>query len=201
MPIKVECKCGNKFGAPSKYAGKKVKCPKCSTPLVVAAAKSSSSGGGKGTSAGPIKVKCKCGKAFAAKPELAGKTVRCPGCKEPIKVARQSAAGKALAKSKSNALAKRATPPQDDPFADIGLAGSGDNRSPGRKCPECQNPMKEEDILCIQCGFNERLGRKMEVDRPVTQADREKAHMDKVLTGDKAGKESKPKRGWFGRKK
>ena len=34
----------------------------------------------------PIKVQCACGKAFAAKDELAGKTVKCPGCQKPLKI-------------------------------------------------------------------------------------------------------------------
>ena len=183
MPIQVECKCGNTFGAPSKYAGKKVKCPKCAEPNVIPDNQESKpTGNGAGR---PIAVKCECGKSFAAKPELKGKTVRCPGCKQPLKVGGSSSPNPGPSPA-----------PLDDPFADIGL-GAADTGGPQRKCPECKKPMGEEDILCINCGYNERLGRKMEVQRPVTQADREKAHMDKVLTGDKPEK----KRGWFGRKK
>lgn len=35
MPIKVACQCGAAFAAPDHYAGKTVKCPKCSNPLSV----------------------------------------------------------------------------------------------------------------------------------------------------------------------
>lgn len=35
MPIKVVCKCGQKFSANDKMAGKRVKCPKCSQPLQI----------------------------------------------------------------------------------------------------------------------------------------------------------------------
>ncbi|MFO0818751.1 MAG: hypothetical protein U1A77_12465 [Pirellulales bacterium] len=35
MPIKVACQCGAAFAAPDHYAGKTVKCPKCSNPLTV----------------------------------------------------------------------------------------------------------------------------------------------------------------------
>ena len=33
-----------------------------------------------------IAVACQCGKRFAAKPELAGKRVKCPSCGQPLTV-------------------------------------------------------------------------------------------------------------------
>ena len=59
--------------------------------------------------------------------------------------------------------------PMDSLFDEVGLADDG---TVGRKCPECRSLMKAEAILCIQCGYNENLGRKMKVNRPVTAADR-----------------------------
>ena len=176
MPIKVNCQCGNKFAAPSKYAGKKVKCPKCAQPLVVP------SNGGQGqakkaANAAKVSVSCnQCGKSFSAKQEWVGKTVRCPACESPIKVT-------VPGKGKDSVTSKRAGPPpmDDDAFADVGLGAS---QGEGRRCPECRSPMSDEAILCIQCGYNENLGRKMAVKRPVTQADREQAYQDKILTGD-----------------
>ncbi|MCP4816828.1 MAG: hypothetical protein GY888_30315 [Planctomycetaceae bacterium] len=35
MPIKISCRCGQRFQAPEKLAGKKVRCPKCGDPLVI----------------------------------------------------------------------------------------------------------------------------------------------------------------------
>ena len=207
MPIRVKCsKCGNKFGAPSKYAGKKVKCPKCSEPLVIPKAngnakKSASSAdktkaktsSSKSAAAKPksnkIAVKCKCGEKFAAKPELMGKTVRCPGCQNPVKIG---------GKRKDAPAKKKAAPAASDQvsenvFDELGI-GSADG--PERRCPECRAVMSEEAILCIECGYNENLGRKMTVKRPVTQEDRDKAHEEKTLTGggeakkEKAGKKN-----------
>ena len=38
MPIEVQCgQCGRKISAPDKFAGKRVKCPKCSATIVVEA--------------------------------------------------------------------------------------------------------------------------------------------------------------------
>ncbi len=202
MPIRVKCKCGNKFGAPSKYAGKKVKCPECSNPLVIpktngsakksaAPADKPKSGEASATSSAKSKkiaVKCKCGEKFAAKPELMGKTVRCPSCQDPVKIG-----GKrkdAPAKKKSEAAPVGLT---DDVFDEMGI-GSADG--PERKCPECKAIMSEEAILCIDCGYNENLGRKMQVKRPVTQEDRDKAYEEKTLTGGGQASKTKKKK-WF----
>ena len=38
MPIKISCRCGQRFQAPDKLAGKKVRCPKCGNPLAIPAA-------------------------------------------------------------------------------------------------------------------------------------------------------------------
>src|SRR5437763_980284 len=53
-----------------------------------------------------IKVQCSCGKAFAAKDELAGKTVKCPSCQKPLKIP----GGTAPAKSAPKADAAKAAP-------------------------------------------------------------------------------------------
>jgi len=41
-----------------------------------------------------IPVKCKCGKAFKAKDSMAGKAVRCPGCKKPLRIPEADEAAK-----------------------------------------------------------------------------------------------------------
>lgn len=179
MPIRIECKCGNKFSAPSKYAGKKVKCPQCSDPVLIPDANNAgATDKPQPSEAKKIPVKCKCGKTFAAKASLLGKTVRCPGCKNPIKIAVNKKSPTSAAKEKA---------PEDDMFAEIGLGADG----PGRRCPECKAEMSEEAILCIQCGYNERLGRKMTVQRPITQEEREQAYQEKTLTGGKKDKKKK----------
>ena len=124
----------------------------------------------------PIKVQCACGKAFAAKDELAGKTVKCPNCKEPLKIAASSsspassktAAAKTAstnpAPSTSNKAAQvkaaptKAPPPSDDLFDEIGLAPPVEGMRP---CPGCAEPMPIDAILCIKCGYNTRIGRRM----------------------------------------
>lgn len=69
MPIKVTCPCGAAFAAPDQYAGRTVKCPKCSNPLAIpnpAAAPAPAAGGlgdlldeaGIGSHSGPRCPKC-----------------------------------------------------------------------------------------------------------------------------------------------
>src|SRR5436305_2156786 len=107
----------------------------------------------------PIKVKCACGKAFAAKDELAGKTVKCPGCQKPLKIpggapagAKAAPATAAAAKSAATAAAGGAKPPatkappapvpapatSDNLFDEIGLQAAAANTRP---CPGCTEPM------------------------------------------------------------
>ncbi|HEY2413950.1 MAG TPA: hypothetical protein VGI40_17005, partial [Pirellulaceae bacterium] len=63
-----------------------------------------------------IKVQCSCGKAFAAKDELAGKTVKCPGCQKPLKIPGGTAPAKATAKpDASKAAAGKSTPAKAAP--------------------------------------------------------------------------------------
>jgi hypothetical protein len=149
----------------------------------------------------PIKVQCSCGKAFAAKDELAGKTVKCPGCQQPLKIPGEAAPAKAAVKatngqpssgaakpaaSKAAPASKPASKPAatktaaakpapgkqpvnqpaaqpapaaaDDLFADLGLAPPVEGTRP---CPGCTEPLAIEAVVCVKCGYNTRLGRRM----------------------------------------
>ena len=96
----------------------------------------------------PIKVQCECGKAFSAKDELAGKTVKCPGCQKPLKITGGASPAKASAAKPSSAPAPKgpaakaapAVPAgqMDDMFDDIGLKAPEAGTVP---CPGCGEPM------------------------------------------------------------
>jgi len=135
-----------------------------------------------------IKVQCSCGKAFAAKDELAGKTVKCPGCQKPLKIpgasapakpggkpdAAKAAAGKASAgTSPSKAASAKpsgddddyslsaeepAPRPKSDLFDEVGLKAAPKGTMP---CPGCSEPLPQEAVVCVKCGYNMKLGRKM----------------------------------------
>lgn len=129
----------------------------------------------------PIKVQCACGAAFAAKDELAGKTVKCPKCQKPLKIgaaggspakstaqpaaAKQPAAKQLAAKAvKVKPVAQEASAvvpvtSTESLFDEIGLQAVAEGTRP---CPGCTEPMPIEAVICIKCGYNARIGRRME---------------------------------------
>ena len=123
----------------------------------------------------PIKVTCQCGKSFAAKDELAGKAVKCPNCQQPLRIpggsaapAKPAAAKPAAKPAAQPALAAAAAPSKppaaslggsDDLFAEVGLQQQALNTRP---CPGCTAPMAPDAVICIKCGYNTKLGRRME---------------------------------------
>jgi len=92
----------------------------------------------------PIKVACQCGQQFVAKDQLAGKQVRCPKCGAVLtipqpRVAGQAGSGKHLS----------------DLLDDVGL------RAGLRRCPGCGAEMSPAAVLCVMCGYDTRLGRRL----------------------------------------
>ena len=113
-----------------------------------------------------IKVQCGCGKAFAAKDELAGKTVKCPGCQKPIKIPAGNAPA-AVAKAAAKPVAKAPAPaaaaqPDDSLFDELGLAPPTEGTRP---CPGCTEPLPLQAVVCVKCGYNTRIGRRMTTER------------------------------------
>ncbi len=73
METNIQCKCGATLKAKQELAGKQVKCPRCSNPLLIPASNS-------------IRVTCPCGQRIQAKSSLQGKRVQCPACKQPLDI-------------------------------------------------------------------------------------------------------------------
>jgi hypothetical protein len=116
----------------------------------------------------PIKVTCQCGKSFSAKDELAGKAVKCPNCQKPLRIpaANQPAAPAAAPKKQAPkaaapkpVAAPKPTSDTDDAYDDLGLAPQ---EAGSRPCPGCGSALPENAVLCIRCGYNIKLGRRME---------------------------------------
>lgn len=119
----------------------------------------------------PIPVTCRCGQSFAAGDHLAGRTVQCPKCKSPLTIPGVQpvapgvqAAARPAAPQQPAAPNPFAAPPQQ-PFAagpsifdDAGMR----TFTPGKPlCPSCNAEMQPGAILCVKCGYNVQLGRKM----------------------------------------
>lgn len=131
----------------------------------------------------PIKVECKCGQKFAAKDELAGKTVKCPKCGDPIKIPGaqgQPAAAKPKTQQQAPAPARQPAASQDDdllrmapasaprvggdPFLNDLLLEAGvtsDIHHTGPRCPGCNAPIQPDAMLCVKCGYNVRTGQRI----------------------------------------
>ncbi|MBW3598324.1 MAG: hypothetical protein KY475_13760 [Planctomycetes bacterium] len=162
--IVAACKCGAKFAAPAELAGKQVKCPKCGQPLTVGGGKQAAVAQPK-AAAGPqspadvIAVTCQCGARFGAKPELRGKTVKCPTCSQPLVVGAAASAVAAGASARSAPAGGGLG--LDDLFDEVGLAP----RAIGEDaCPNCGAALAPEAVLCIQCGFDRQKGKKVKVE-------------------------------------
>ncbi len=112
----------------------------------------------------PIKVACKCGQSFAVKDEMAGKTLKCPKCQQPLPIPARSGAGAA------------ARPvPTPAPFTPLtGLFDeAGFKEHQGARCPQCGEPlMKSDAVLCTHCGFHLQSGQKVEGAKVYKQGER-----------------------------
>lgn len=85
---------------------------------------------------GLLHVHCPCGKHLKAKPELAGRKVKCPGCGQPIALPALPSA--------STAADLKAAPPAADSEKD---------------CPRCLATVPAAMVLCVSCGFDFRTGK------------------------------------------
>lgn len=94
----------------------------------------------------PIPVKCQCGAGFAANDQLAGKTVQCPKCKNPLTIPSPAAAGVASA------------PAGPSIFDQAGPKGLSDGE---RFCPSCEARISSSAVLCVKCGYHLQTGKKL----------------------------------------
>lgn len=172
MAIPAICSCGKRFGAPEKYAGKRVKCPDCRNPLQIPRAQSARSASKSSDAPAKLRARCSCGGTFTVRQEFAGRTVKCPNCQQAVKIPATSGASKASARQAIKPPVPETAPPDaaDELFDELGI-GIGGSQT-GRRCPECKAAMAEEAVICIACGYNENLGRKMQTIRPTTHEDR-----------------------------
>jgi hypothetical protein len=95
----------------------------------------------------PIKVACQCGQQFAAKDELAGKRVKCPKCAAVLTIPQASAA----AGGPRAPAARRVSELLDDAGMRSGVV----------RCPGCGAEMGESAVLCVMCGYDTRVGRRL----------------------------------------
>jgi hypothetical protein len=116
----------------------------------------------------PIKVTCACGQSFAAKDELAGRTVKCPKCGRPLAIPAAGGAGTVPASplepqpAPAPAAAPAGSYQPSGLFDEVGISSTPVGTQP---CPGCRAPMPMQAVVCVQCGYNLKLGRRMETMR------------------------------------
>jgi hypothetical protein len=86
--------------------------------------------------------------------QYVGKSVKCPQCGEPIRVA-------APTRSKSSANANAGL---DDLFDEVDLGVS----KTGRRCPNCRTDLQSDGVICVKCGFHTETGKQLKTKK--TQA-------------------------------
>jgi hypothetical protein len=79
-----------------------------------------------------IVIQCDCGQALALQPERTGQSVRCPAC-----------------------AALLAVPEAPVPAAAGAVYGV---EQALRKCPSCKRDCPEETLICVECGWDFRIG-------------------------------------------
>lgn len=117
-----------------------------------------------------IAVQCgSCRKRFAAKDKLAGRKIKCPQCGRVLTIPKPRPGPEA---------ARQATEPPDDyavaspPAGEMGSSTAGTAGGTGRapdtepKCASCGASLKAGAVLCVQCGYDLRTGKKREVSGP-----------------------------------
>jgi hypothetical protein len=117
----------------------------------------------------PIQVTCQCGQSLSVSESMAGKSGKCPKCKQVLRIpnapksntnAVPTAAGKPSAKPGTQPK------PQSQPNIPSTMAGLLDEaglvQKTGMFCPNCDQPSRPGAVLCTNCGFNFSEGTKVE---------------------------------------
>ena len=98
----------------------------------------------------PVKVRCRqCEKVFAAPDRARGKAIRCPGCREPVKV--PTGKRKAPADSAADAVSD-----DDTLFSSLDLSKAEDTTA--RLCPKCASEVSTDDRTCPNCHVDLQTG-------------------------------------------
>jgi hypothetical protein len=113
-----------------------------------------------------IKAICgSCANPISVRDELGGKLVKCPKCKQPMKIPNKGekpAAVPAKRPPSSVAAVVPTQPKRHNPLLDL-LDEAGVESTPlGPVCDSCAAPMHPTAVICIECGYNMATGRRME---------------------------------------
>ena len=153
MPIKTSCTCGFAFAVKDEFAGKRVKCPKCSALILIP---------GNPTNPAPSAQKqppVNSTVQEATRVVRPGVTVGAgdakPALNSPPRVGR-----KAKAAASNEIVWNRSE--KFNPVLDL-LDDAGVKRvTTGPTCPHCDAEISPTAIICVHCGFNKETGERLE---------------------------------------
>lgn len=131
----------------------------------------SAKGGNMDTEAGLISVGCACGKRLKAPASAAGKRARCPKCGTVHTLPAPQAAPVAAAATSGGSDPYEV----DDPFAAIAEAAMREEQatpleSNAVHCPGCQRAMPDGAVLCVNCGYDSRTGKRAAATKVIAAA-------------------------------
>jgi hypothetical protein len=152
MPIRINCRhCGKRFSAWDDLVGKPVKCPKCQQEMIVP-------GGDAEFPASPPAAADDF-PTMTAPPTVAPNQPT-PAAPAPRKIAPPPAA----ATASSSPPANRPTPQPVDDF--------DDSEELPFACPNCHQPMPQQEDLCDHCGYHRVLKRRIDISSGVHKPDK-----------------------------
>lgn len=134
----------------------------------------------------PIVASCQCGAKFAAQDHLAGKTVRCPKCAQPLQIPN-------AASSPTPTPQPRQKPPAVTAPAVANVGGLLDEMGmtavTGVRCPQCSADTRPDAVICVKCGYNLQRGRQLKVESDsLLQKKREAMDARKARAADRNAK-------------
>ncbi|MBP87051.1 MAG: hypothetical protein CMJ64_10100 [Planctomycetaceae bacterium] len=158
MPIRINCKhCGKKFSAWDDLVGKSVKCPKCQKEMTVP-------GGEMGIASSPSADVVSLGEEDIVAPPAAGY--------EPLPHADSSDVASGLSLPMPSVTPPAAARPAASPTAPT---SADDDLDDGDDlpfaCPNCHQPMPQQEDLCDHCGFHRILKRKIDIADGINKPD------------------------------
>ena len=107
----------------------------------------------------PIQIKCKCGKTLSIPDGMQGKSVKCPGCQQVLRVPTGGASRPAA--TQQTAPTQQPAAVADDGMADL-FDEEGFSATVEAVCPACRAEMPRNAVLCTKCGYHKEAGTTLE---------------------------------------
>ncbi len=107
-----------------------------------------------------INLTCRCGKKLVVRDDLAGRKGKCPACGMVLEIPAFPGA-RPLAAAASSFQTSQPKPAQSSaksssriifPSSEPPAAGAAAEKGSGKSCPQCQTPVKSQEIFCVKCG-------------------------------------------------